>query len=82
MKTAVATAVVAVYHRDDQTITINDRNNDGQPGDVRTDVAVIPAQGGHGADLDDCLFCAGYLRADRWTRTAAGELVAQVEARS
>lgn len=82
MKTAVATAVVAVYHRDDQTVTIHERDNDGQPGNVRSGVAVIPTQGRHGADLDDSLFCAGYLRADRWTRNLAGELVAQVEARS
>ncbi len=79
MKTAVTTAVVAVYHRDDQTLTIHERDNDGQPGDVLTGVTVSPAGARHGADLDDDLFRAGYLRTDRWTRTAGGELLAPVE---
>ncbi len=65
---AMTTATLAVYHRDDHTITFHP-STDGRPGDATAGVHAIPAWARNAVNLDDSLTGAGYTRVGRWTST-------------
>ncbi len=62
------TTFLAVYHRDDHTVTFHHPADNGSPGDVISGVNAIPPWA-HRVNLDDSLTGTGYTRVGRWTST-------------